>query len=89
MSIQPRTVAEIVGPWEEPAAATGLIERCRQAWDKPIESFSNQELATFLRQKIAVEHLIPIAKRRVADHFEDGTEMYDEELTNAIAHAER
>ncbi|MEJ1973126.1 MAG: hypothetical protein WDM96_11905 [Lacunisphaera sp.] len=88
MSSTPRTIASIVGPWKDSGIETGLIRRCREAWDKPLESFTNEELATFLRQKIAVAHLVPLAKKRVADHFEDGTEMYDEELTNAIAHAE-
>jgi hypothetical protein len=89
MSTKSRSVAEIVGPWKDtPGPETGLVRRCREAWSKPLESLSNEELATFLRQKIAVAHLTPIAKKRVAEHFEDGTEMYDEELSNAIAHAE-
>ncbi len=88
MSTESQTVAKVVGPWKEAGIETGLIRRCREAWDKPLESLSNEELATFLRQKIAVSHLVPVAKKRVAAHFEDGTEMYDDELSNAIAHAE-
>ena len=89
MNNKPRTIAQIVGPWKDPGIETGLIRRCHEAWSKPIESLTNEELATFLRQKIAIDQLMPIAKKRVADHVQDGPEMYDEELSNAIAHADR
>ena len=88
MNSEARTIAEIVGPWQETEISTGLIERCRNAWNKPISTLSNQELATLLRQKIAVDHLIPIAKRRIAESFEDETELYEEELENAVSNAE-
>jgi len=37
-----------------------------------------------LRQRIAVEHILPLARKRVEDSFHDGTEIYDGELKAAI-----
>lgn len=82
-----RTLSEIVGPWHEPEFESGLIARCREAWPKPIDRLSRQELATLLRQKIAVTHLLPLAKQKIATP-DDATEMYDGELAAAIARAE-
>ena len=67
------TIASLEGPWVDPDFDSGLIERCRNAWNKPLKELSNQELATLLRQKIAVQHLLPIARQRIADS-EAGTE---------------
>lgn len=83
------TLSEIIGPWKDPNFESGLIKRCRNAWCKPVESLSNQELATCLRQNIAIAHLIPIAKKRVEDRIDDDTEIYDGELAAAIDSAER
>ncbi len=89
MSTHSRSVASVVGPWKDtPGGETGLIRRCRLAWNKPFEALTNEELATFLRQRIASQYLIPVARQRIAVEFEDGTEMYDEELSNALSHAE-
>src|SRR4051812_17970015 len=81
--IERRTLSEVVGPWAEPEFESGLIVRCREAWSKPIGSLSRGELATLLRQKIAVEHLVPIAKKKIEEGTDD-TEMYDGELAGAI-----
>jgi hypothetical protein len=61
-----------------------LIARCKQAWNKSLRDLSNEELATLLRQRIAVEHILPIARKRVENSVDDGTEMYDGELSAAI-----
>jgi len=58
--------------------------RCKEAWNKPLQDLSREELATLLRQKIAVEHVLPIAKKRLADGADDDTEMFDGELQEAI-----
>jgi hypothetical protein len=50
---------------------------------------SNEELATLLRQRVAVEHILPIAKKRVEDNADDDTEMYDGELKAAIEHSSK
>lgn len=84
MSATQRSLAEIVGPWRDPAHESGLIVRIREAWDKPVETLTNHELATCLRQKIAIDHLLPIAKKRAADGIDDGTEVDDAELVEAV-----
>ncbi len=84
-----RTVADIEGPWEDSDFDSGLIERCKRAWAKPITKLNNQELATLLRQNIAVADLLPIARKRVRDQIDDDTEFFDGELREAVNHAER
>ena len=78
------TIADIEGEWQESGFESGLIARCRAAWHKPIEDLSNEEMATLLRQKIAVEHILPLARQRVADGIDDDTEMFDGELREVI-----
>jgi hypothetical protein len=87
MTTDTNSIADLLGPWVEPDWDSGLIERCRQAWSKPLRDLSREELATLLRQRIAVEHVLPIAKRRVHDGIDDDTEMYDGELEAAIEYA--
>lgn len=82
-----RTLTDIVGPWQETDFDSGLIARCREAWKKPIGSLSRAELATLLRQKIAVRQLVPIAKQKLQSS-DDDSEIYGGELAAAIAHAE-
>jgi hypothetical protein len=83
------SVADILGPWVEPDWDSGLIERCRKAWNRPLRDLSREELATFLRQRIAVEHVLPMAKKRLQDDVDDETEMYDGELEAAIEYASK
>ncbi len=83
------SAADIEGRWVEPDFESGLIVRCREAWHKPLMELTNNELATFLRQQIAVEHVLPLAIQRVKDNFVDDTELFDGELATAIVgHAE-
>jgi hypothetical protein len=81
------SMADILGPWVEPDWDSGLIARCREAWNKPLRDLSREELATLLRQRYAVEQLLPIAKKRLADGDDDDTEMFDGELAEAIEYA--
>jgi hypothetical protein len=83
------SVADLLGPWVDPDLNSGLIQRCRKAWNKPIRDLSNQELITLLLQRIAVEQILPIAKKKVEDNVDDGTEMYDGELRAAIEYASK
>jgi hypothetical protein len=83
------SVADILGPWVEPDWDSGLIGRCRRAWSRPLRDLSREELATLLRQRIAVEHVLPVAKKRVQDAVDDDTEMYEGELEAAIEYASR
>lgn len=79
----------MLGPWIDPEWESGLIERCKKAWNKPLKELSNEELATLLRQRVAVQYLLPIAKKRIDDDVDDDTEMYDGELEAAIEYASR
>jgi hypothetical protein len=82
------SVADVLGPWVEPDWDSGLIARCRGAWNKPLRDLTREELATLLRQRFAVGHLLPIAKKRLAE-VDDDTEMFDGELQEAIEYASR
>jgi hypothetical protein len=84
-----RSVADLLGPWVDPNWNSGLVERCRRAWNKPLRELSNEELATLLGQRIATDQLLPLAESRVALGFDDDTELYDGELEAAIEHAKK
>jgi hypothetical protein len=83
------TLAKILGPWQQPAFESGLIARCRDAWDKPLESLSRLELVTFLKQDFAADHVMPVAKKRLQDALDDDSEMFEGQLAEAVADAEK
>ena len=87
MSDDTISVADILGPWVEPDWDSGMIDRCRRAWSRPLRDLSREELATLLRQRIAVEHVLPVARQRVQSGVDDNTEMYNGELEAAIEYA--
>jgi len=66
---------------------TGTAGRSSGAGGKPLSDLSNAELATLLRQRIAREHLVPLAEQRIVCGFNDETEMYEGQLEAAIDHA--
>ena len=83
------SIADLLGPWADSAFESGLIERCRRAWNKPLRESTNGELAMFLSQKIAVNHLLLVAKTRL-ENCEDGeTEMYDGQLKKIVEELDR
>jgi hypothetical protein len=84
---EPSTVGDIEGPWVEPAFKSGLIERCRSGWDTPVVDLSNWYLSMYLRQRLGLALTIPEAESRLSSGFVDGTELYDEELMEALNHA--
>ena len=88
MSSDLSSLAHILGPWVEPNWDSGLIARCREAWGKPLRDLSREELATLLRQRFAVEHLLPVARRKLQE-TDDDAEMFDGELAKAIEYASR
>jgi hypothetical protein len=88
MSATTKSVADFLGPWVEPDWDSGLIARCREAWSKPLGKLSREELATLLRQRFAVEHLLPVARKKLQE-ADDDTEMFDGELAEAIEYASR
>ncbi len=85
--VEARSVADVEGPWAEPEFESSLIARCRANWSVPVIEISNYALATFVRQRRGLSLALPEAKRRLATQFIDGTELYDEELSEAVAEA--
>ncbi|GAA0662491.1 hypothetical protein [Rheinheimera tangshanensis] len=79
-----KSVADVEGPWVEPELNSGLIQRCRDNWSKPVSQVTNHVLATFIRQKLALAIVVPEAENRLKRGFVDDTELYDEELEVAI-----
>jgi hypothetical protein len=78
------TVADVEGPWVDPNFDSSLTDRCKRGWTTPVAKLTNELLATYLRQKIALRLVVPEARKRLADNFVDDTELYDEELENAL-----
>jgi hypothetical protein len=83
-----KSVADIEGPWREPVSGSGLIAQCRDAWQVPVDQLSDEIVAAFLRQKIALQIVIPEARRRVDLRLTDDSELYDGELIMALQAAE-
>jgi hypothetical protein len=83
------SVSDVLGPWKDPDFNSGLIERCKNNWCVPVSDLTNQVLATYLRQDIAVEIMIPEARKRVEVGIDDDSELYDGELSEALAGALR
>lgn len=83
----PVTVADVEGPWVNTNFDSGLIQRCKRGWNTPVAALTNELLATFLRQNIALTIVVPEARRRIAAKFVDDTELYNEELENALKSA--
>lgn len=87
--METRCAADVEGPWVVPSSNSSLIERCRTNWSVPVGEISNYVLATFIRQRVALALAVPEAERRIATGYTDDTELYDEELTNAVNEAKR
>jgi len=81
------SLSDLEGAWMDCDWESGLVKRCKSAWSKPLRDLSREDLAIFLRQHIAVEHLLPIAKKRLEEGIDDNTEMYEGELSAAIEYA--
>jgi hypothetical protein len=84
LHITPQSVADVLGPWIEPDLDSGLIQRCKLYWNVPVNELPNEALATYLRQGIAMQLMEPEARKRLADGFDDGTELYTGELAAAL-----
>lgn len=83
--MEKRAVVDIVGPWIEPGFNSSLIEHCRDNWSMPVSEIANYVLATFIRQHLALDLVIPEAQRRITSGFTDESEILDDELEIAIA----
>jgi hypothetical protein len=86
-STRSSTVADVEGPWTDPNFESGLIDRCRRGWNTPVGELTDELLATYLRQRIALALVVPEAEMRIAAGRFDDTEMYDGELANALRDA--
>jgi hypothetical protein len=82
-----KSVADYLGQWVDPNFDSGLIERLRNAWAKPLSELTNSELATFLRQNILTEHILLVAQSRLKNDVDDETEIFDGELAEAVVYA--
>ncbi|MCP4375337.1 MAG: hypothetical protein GY794_04070 [bacterium] len=82
-----KSAQDIEGLWKNPDFESGLIQHCRKAWKTPIDELSDEMLATFLRQKIALDPVIEEAQRRVESQNYDDSEMYDGELEKNLKEA--
>lgn len=78
------SVADIEGEWVEPQFESSLIKRGRENWTDPIHELSNHVLATFIRQRKGLKLVVLEAMRRIEAGYEDDSELYDEELSNAL-----
>ena len=78
------SVADIVGAWVDPNFESGLIRRCRESWNVPIDRLTNKMLATFLRQDIATQAVLEEANKRLALGIHDESEICEDELLEAV-----
>lgn len=83
--MESRSVADIEGTWIDSEFESSLIRRCRDNWTVPVSDLSNYALATFIRQRLGLELVAPEARRRIELQYLDGSELHDEELSDAIA----
>ena len=79
-----RCVADIMGPWVDPDFESSLVERCKRYWSVPVDELPNEMLATYLRQRIATQLMIPEARKRIDAGIHDDSEHYDGELAHAL-----
>ena len=78
------SVADVEGPWLDPDFDSGLILRCKRYWEVPVTELPNEMLATFLRQRIGLQIIIPEARKRLESGFDDNSELYEGELLEAL-----
>ena len=88
MNADTKSVADFLGPWVEPDWESSLIARCREAWNRPLQDLSRLELSTLLEQKFVVEHVLPVARKKLQE-ADDDTEMFDGQLAEAIEYASK
>ena len=78
------SVADVAGPWVDTDFESELIERCKRYWNVPVNELPNEVLATYLRQRITLQLMIPEARKRLERGMNDDSEMYDGELSEAL-----
>lgn len=81
------SVADVEGPWADTGVDTDLTDRCKQAWNVPVNELTNGMLATLLRQRTGLPVVVPEVQKRIDCNFTDDTELYDDELFEALRSA--
>ena len=79
-----QSVADVEGPWVDPEFDSGLIASLRRDWTIPVNELTNGALARFIRQRIALQLVVPEARKRIEARFDDDSELYDGELAEAL-----
>jgi len=75
---------DIFGDCNKLGDSTSMVERIKLAWKKPLSELTNIELAALLRQRFAVEYVLPLARQRLIEETDDGTERCEGELQEQI-----
>jgi hypothetical protein len=82
-----QSVADLLGPWTDPNSESSLIDRCRRYWNVPVSELPNGILATYLRQRIALQIMVPEARKRLETGIDDDSELYEGELSKTLQEA--
>ncbi len=80
------SVKDIDGEWSG-EAITGLMKRCRSAWETPLKDLTDIMVVTFLNQKIATNYMLKEAERRLKGEIRDDSELFDGQLKEAFQKA--
>ena len=83
-----KSAADIEGEWKDPSFTSSLIDRCKESWHTPTVDLTNLALLTYLHERIALQVMIPEARKRVERKFDDHTERFVGELAEALHSAE-
>lgn len=83
------TAMDIHGPWVDSGFDSSLIERCRKSWKIPIHQLSDEVIATFIRNNIALKYALEEGKRRVSNNLYDDSLSYEDELIDYIKSAQQ
>jgi len=75
---------DIFGDWTNLGASISFVERIKKAWKKPFSQLTNQEMAALLRQRFAIEYILPLARQRIIEDYDDASDGPDGELEEMI-----
>ena len=78
-----KSVKDIEGPWKG-EASTGLLQRCKENWETPLNELEDIMVVTYLNQRIALNEIVAEAKRRLDHEQRDDSELYDGQLAEAL-----
>ncbi|MEX0702877.1 MAG: hypothetical protein WD069_12345 [Planctomycetales bacterium] len=79
------SVADVAGAWVEPDLDSGLVRRCREYWNTPVDQLPDVLLLTFMNQRIATDLVKTEVRRRIASGIRDDSELYEGQLARALA----